>query len=97
MLDALVSLFQIDNTSQKMILITKMNKCRMNPSGNVTNYLMRITLIHSQLVAIGEIILDVELVNVTLNGFTKACEPFIMGICAQEHLHNWERLHDDYI
>jgi hypothetical protein len=42
-------------------------------------------------------VLDAELVNVALNGFTKAWEPFIMGICAREHLPNWERLWDDCI
>jgi hypothetical protein len=41
--------------------------------------------------------LDAELVNVALNGFTKACEPFIMGICFCEKLPKWERLWDDYI
>lgn len=58
----------------------------MNPSNNVTSYLMRITQIYEHLAAIGEVVLDVDLVNVALNGFTKAWEPFIMAICAQEHL-----------
>jgi hypothetical protein len=42
-LDALVSLFQSDNMSQKMILKTKLGECRMSTSDNVTSYLMRIT------------------------------------------------------
>jgi hypothetical protein len=41
--------------------------------------------------------LDAELVNVALNGFTKARESFIMEICAQEKLPKWERLWDDCI
>jgi hypothetical protein len=41
--------------------------------------------------------LDAELVNVALNGFTKAWETFIMGICAWEHLPKWERLWDHCI
>jgi len=44
-----------------------------------------------------EDVLDTELVNVSLNGLTKAREPFIMGICAQKYLPKWERLCDDYI
>jgi hypothetical protein len=44
-----------------------------------------------------EAVLDVELVNVALIGFTKAWEPFIMGICARERLLKWERLWDDCI
>jgi len=46
---------------------------------------------------VGETVLDAELVNVALNGFSKAWEPFIMGICAREKLPKWERLWDDCI
>lgn len=80
MFDAFVSLFQSDNMSWKIILKTKLRECRMNRSNNVTSYLMRITQIRDQLAAIGEAVLDAELVNVALNGFTRAWEPFIMGI-----------------
>lgn len=57
----------------------------MNPSDNVTSYLMRIIQICDELAAIG-VVLDAELVNAGLNGFTKGWKPFIMGICAQQHL-----------
>jgi hypothetical protein len=97
MLDALVSLFQSDNMSRKMILKTKLRECRMSTSDNVTSYLMRITQIRDQLAVVGETVLDAELVNVALNGFSKAWEPFIMGICAREKLPKWERLWDDCI
>jgi hypothetical protein len=43
MFDALVSLFQRDNMSQKMILKTKLRERKMTHSDNVTIYLMRIT------------------------------------------------------
>jgi hypothetical protein len=85
MLDALVSLFQSDNMSRKMILKTKLRECRMSTSDNVTSYLMRITQIRDQLAAVGETILDAELVNVALNGFSKAWEPFIMGIVPERN------------
>jgi hypothetical protein len=90
MYDAFVSLFQSDNMSRKMILKTKLRECRMSSSDNVTSYLMKIT-------QTGETILDAELVNVALNGFSKSWEPFIMGICAREKLPKWERLWDDCI
>jgi hypothetical protein len=86
MYDVLVSLFQSDNMSRKMILRTKLRECRMTNSDNVTSYLMRITQICDQLAAIGEVVLDAELVNVALNGFTKTWEPLIIGICAREKL-----------
>jgi hypothetical protein len=97
MYDALVSLFQSDNLNRKMILRTKLRECKMTNSDNVTSYLMRITQIRDQLAVVGETVLDAELVNVALNGFTKAWKPFIMGICARERLPNWERLWDDCI
>jgi hypothetical protein len=95
--DALVSLFQSDNMSRKMILKTKLRERRMTNSDNVTSYLMRITQIQDQLVVIGEVVLDAKLVNVALNGLTKSWEPFIMGISPREKLPKWERLWDDCI
>ena len=50
---------------------------------------MRITHICDQLVAIGEKVLDIELVNVALNGFLKSLDPFVKGVVAQEYLPNW--------
>jgi hypothetical protein len=97
MFDALVSLFQSDNMSRKMILKTKLREYRLSTSDNVTNCLMRITQIRDQLATLGETILDAKIVNVVLNGFSKAWEPFIMGICAREKLPKWERLWDDCI
>jgi hypothetical protein len=97
MFDAILSLFQSDNMSRKMILKTKLGECRMTHFDNVTDYLMRITQIRDQLAAIGETVLEEELVNIALNGFTKSWEPFIMGIYARELLLKWERLWDDCI
>jgi hypothetical protein len=71
-----------------MILKTKLRECKMTNSDNVASYLMRITQIRDQLAVVGETVLDEELVNVALNGFTKAWQRFIMGICAREHLPN---------
>lgn len=88
--DALVSLFRSDDMSRKIILKPKLKECKMNPSNNVTSYLMRITQICNQPEVIGEAILDVELVNITLNGFIKAWKPFIMGTCAHEQILKWE-------
>jgi hypothetical protein len=50
-----------------MILKNKLRECRMTHSDNVTSYLMRITQIHDQLVAIKETVQEAELVNVALN------------------------------
>jgi hypothetical protein len=64
----------------------------MSKSDTVVRYLMRITQIHDQLVAIGERVDATELVNVALNGFPRSWEPFVQGICAQEKMPPFERL-----
>jgi hypothetical protein len=58
---------------------------------------MRITQIRDQLVAIGEVVDDTELVNVALNGFPESWEPFVQGICAREKLPPFDRLGIDCI
>jgi hypothetical protein len=69
----------------------------MSSSNTVASYLVRITQIHDQLVAIGEAVDDTELVNVALNGFPGSWEPFVQGICAREMLPPFDRLWIDYI
>ena len=50
----------------------------MSRYDNVTNYFMRITHVCDQIVAIGEKVDDVELVNVY--GFPNSWEPFVKGV-----------------
>jgi hypothetical protein len=69
----------------------------MSKSDKVASYLMRITHICDQLVAIDEAVDDIELVNVALNGFTGCWEPFMQGICAREKLPPFDRLWIDCI
>jgi hypothetical protein len=88
MFKALVVVFQSDNLNMKMILRNKLRSIQMSRSDNVTTYFMRITQTHDQLASIGEKVVDVELVNVALNSFTKSWEPFVKGIWAQEKLPN---------
>ena len=97
MFKALVVVFQSDNLNMNMILRKKLRSIKMSRSYNVTTYFTRITQTHDQLASIGEKVVDVELVNVALNGFTKVWEPFFKGICAREKIPNWERLWDDCI
>jgi hypothetical protein len=97
MFDALVSLYQSENIERKKILQNKLISIEMTGSNTVTNYLMKITQICDQLVAVGEKIADAELVNMALNGFPTSWEPFVKGICARENLLKFERLWDDCI
>jgi hypothetical protein len=69
----------------------------MSKSDIVASYLKRITQIHDQLVAIGEVVDDTELVNVALNGFLGSWEQFVLGICPREKFPPFERLWIDCI
>jgi hypothetical protein len=80
-----------------MMLQNKLRSIEMTRSDLVTSYLLKVVRIHDQLVAFGEKIAYVELVNMVLNGLLASCEPFIKGICARETLPNFERLWDDCI
>jgi hypothetical protein len=53
---------------------------------------MKIMQIHDQLAAIGEKVVDLDLVNMALNGFPTSWEPFVKGICAHENLLDFQRL-----
>jgi hypothetical protein len=54
----------------------------MSSEDIVVIYLMKITQIHDQLVAISEKVEDAEMVNVALRGLPRSWEPFVLGICA---------------
>jgi hypothetical protein len=60
-----------------MMLWWACTKARMSKSGTIASYLMKITQIRDELVAIGEAVDDIELVNVALNGFPGSWEPFV--------------------
>lgn len=72
--------------NKKVFLKNKLRYMYMPSLGSVTTYLVKITQIRNQLVAIGEKVEVVELINVALNGFTKLWEPFVKGICFREQL-----------
>ena len=78
-----------------MALVNKARKGKGKSFGKKgTNYVMKITQIHDQLV-VGEKLADAELVSVALNVFTKPWDSFIKGLCAWKKLLNWEMLWDD--
>jgi hypothetical protein len=97
MYDALVGLYQSENTGRKLHLKHRLQVVEMSSENTVVNYLMKITQIRDQLVAIKKTVEDVELVNVALRGLPKSWEPFVQGICAREQLLGFDRLWNDCI
>jgi hypothetical protein len=69
MLNSLVGLYYSENINRKMILRNKLRSIEMPRSYSIISYLMKVTQIHDQLVAIWEKIADAKLVNMAVNGF----------------------------
>jgi hypothetical protein len=67
----------------------------MNKSETITNFFTRISQIKDQLVAIGDLVEDDELVITTLNGFPPPWDPFVQGICARRKSHKFDKLWAD--
>jgi hypothetical protein len=97
MYDALVGLYQNGNTGRKLHLKHQLQVVKMSSEDTIVNYLMKITQIRDQLVAISDKVEDVELVNVALRGLPRSWEPFVQGICAREKLPDFDRLWTDCI
>jgi hypothetical protein len=53
--------------------------------------------VRDELGAVGEAIVDSELVRTTLNGVSKQWAVFVEGIVARENLPKWECLWDDFV
>ena len=69
----------------------------MNKNENMGTYFTRITQVHDELGAIGELIQRLELVRTTLNGVTKPWAIFVESVVSREHMPSWDRLWDDFI
>jgi len=89
---SLCSLYQSPNQNRKMVLQEKLKGTKMGKTNTVTSYLSRFNQIRDEFRAIGDIVDSLDLVQTTLNGFTKPWESFFHGIMAQEHMPSWERL-----
>jgi hypothetical protein len=94
---SLCSLNQSPNQNHKMVLQEKLRGTKMGKTDTITSYLLRLTQIRDGLGAVGDIVDSSELVQTTLNVFTKSREIFVHGIVAREHMPSWERLWDGFI
>nr|KUM47387.1 hypothetical protein ABT39_MTgene5572 [Picea glauca]QHR89570.1 hypothetical protein Q903MT_gene3592 [Picea sitchensis] len=97
MFDALVTLYQSVNLSRIMLLKNKLTRTRMSKIDTIASYLMKITELRDQHVAIGELSDESELVRKTLNGFGLSWHHFVQCICAREKLPTFYKLWDDFI
>jgi hypothetical protein len=71
MWDALKNLFEAKNGNWKMVLKDKLHDTKMGKEESVSSYLTRVAQVKDELVVVGEVISDLELVRIALKGFTK--------------------------
>jgi hypothetical protein len=75
-----------------MALRAKLHDTKMGKEESVSSYLTRVDQVKDELVDVGEVISDYELVRTALNGFTKYWEVFVKCVVGCEHLPDWSRL-----
>ena len=71
-----------------MVLQERMRSTKMAKGEGVVPYLTRLTQIRDELGAVGSKIVDEELVQISLNGFSKPWDTFFKGVVAREKLPN---------
>jgi hypothetical protein len=71
MWDALTNLYKNKKEKRKISQRDNLHSTRMAKGESVASYITRFRQVKDELVAVGEIILDLELVCITLKGFTK--------------------------
>jgi hypothetical protein len=84
----LTKLYQISNENRKMVLREKLRNIKMTETKNVSSYLTKITQVRDELGAVGEIILDGEMVRTALNGFSKKWNTFVKVVVSKENCPN---------
>jgi hypothetical protein len=95
MWDTLKNLFEAKNENRNMALKDKLREVRMTKEENVATYFTRLAQVKYELVVVGEVISDSEMVRIALKGFNKEWEFFVKCVVGREKLLDWSRLGDD--
>ena len=69
-----------------MALKDKLHNVKMTKDESVTSYLTRVAQVKYELAAVGETISNLELVRISIKGFTKKWEVFVKSIVCREKL-----------
>jgi hypothetical protein len=96
MWDALKNLFEVKNGNRKMALKAKLYDIKMDKEDIVSSYLTWVAQLKDELAVFGEVIMDSEMVMISLNGFTKEWEVFVKCLVGREHLPDWSIPWDDF-
>ena len=89
------ALYQSGNVSRKMLSKNKLTTTCMRKTDTVASYLVEITeLIRDQIAAVRDTFEVVELVWISMNGFSPLCHNFVQVSYDQEKLLDFEQLWD---
>jgi hypothetical protein len=92
MYESLSRLYESKDISHNLSLRNQLRNMKMENSKSVSSYLMRVSQIRDQIVAIGDVISDKELVTTTLNGFPTFWILFVQGVCARSKLPKFDKV-----
>jgi hypothetical protein len=95
MYDALKNMFESNNNNKDLTLKHQLQNIKMIKYDTTATFFMKISEIRDQLGAIGEIIIDKELVMITLNALPSHWEPFIQSISGRSDLPQFDHLWAD--
>jgi hypothetical protein len=96
MWDALKNFYEEKNENKKMALRDKLHSTRMVKGESVAPYLTLVAQVKDDLVAIGEVIPDSELVHIVVKGFTKEWVVFLKCVVGREKILDWSRLLNEF-
>jgi hypothetical protein len=92
MYDTLKKMFERNNTNRALALKHQLQNLKMTKDDTTVTFFMKILEIKDQLGAIGETIIDKELVIITLNALPSHWESFIESISGRADLPQLDRL-----
>ena len=95
--DALANLYEKKAPSQKWILKKTLRTLKLNKDESVSSFFTNIAQVRDQLIAIGIIVDDDDLVQTVVDGLRSSWETFMASVCGWENQPTFERLWHDCI
>eukprot|EP00253_Pinus_taeda_P032346 PITA_32346 len=92
MYDKLVGMFKVNNANQILFLKNKLKDIEMNKGEFIQSYFMRITQIKNDLLSIGEVISDRELILIALGGLPRPWDVFVTTILNNDKIPSFDEL-----
>ena len=92
MWDSLTKTYQSSNENRKMVLREKLKCIQMGKNDTVTFYLTQFKQVRDELAAVGDSVLDAELVKTTLFGVAPSWAILVQAIVGRENMSSWDRL-----